>query len=454
MLRLRPAKSIQGRIELPASPDLLFMAALSACAAGRKIKIADVNESAVLHEMRRSLGGHASFELADSTLHITPLCGSDPALLLALPDSLLPYMAIYLFMALGMGKTVTIASASQKQICNFIDTAKRVGIKLETAAVGELTGLKAAEWNSAAVKKVSVDEEECAALLSFIFGARESLSFPIDFHLSSPLRQLAHAFGFSLNVKSPLAEKSDDPVAQRIRFLQSKKKAGSAQSQTFTVEADFAESSKKSGELDISIPGDEILAAALISAKCLVPKGELVLSNVALESWGSQAISFIRKMGSKLSINENGKSSFGIRGTVEIVKVENSGKKIRCAPLYQFLGQLPSMMIAAAFAKDKEKSVFRNLDGLRLYEPDGIDQLEKCLRPLGVRHGEMPDGIVVEGARDFDGFELAEPLAAHIAIAFCMAGLRCLGETSVQSESIEERWPNFENLINEICEFF
>ena len=458
MLNLCPARAIQGKFSLPISPDLLFMAALGACAASLKIKIANVNNSEVLQEIIRCMSGHASFELReDSVLHISPNINDDPALLLPLPNSLLPYRMIYLFMGLGMGKTVTIRSAPQKQINDYIAQAKRIGIKLETETFNnnnELTGLKTVEWKSESIQKANIDEEDCAALLSFIFGKRETLTFGIDFHLSTPLRQLAAAFGFVLNAKS--TEKSDDPIAQRLKFLQSKKKIGQSQNQLYTVEADFKSSSKEDkddDELDIKVPGDEILGAALLSAKCLVPKGELILSNVCLESWGSQTLSFIKKMGAKLNINENGKTSFGIRGTVEIQKAENIGKKIRCTPLYQFAGQLPSMMIAAAFAKEKEKSVFRNLGGLRLYEPDGIDQLEKALRPLGVRHGEMPDGIVVEGARDFDGFELTDALPAHIAIAFCMAGLRCLGKTSINNDSIEARWPDFENFLNEICEF-
>ena len=457
MLNLRPAKTIQGKVELPASPDLLFMAGLGACAAARKIKIANVNESGVLQEIERSLLGHAKFERRDSLLYISPNTNKDPSLLLPLPDSLLPYRMIYLFMGLGMGKTVTMRSAPQKQFDYYIAQAKRIGIKVETETVtNELTGLKITEWKKESLKKVNIDEEDCTALLSFIFGKRENITFGIDFHLSTPLRQLANAFGFALNAKSLNAEKNGDPIAQRLRFLQNKKRGGQTQNQLYTVEADFKSSNKDDKDddgLEIKIPGDEILAAALLSAKCLVPKGDLILSNVCLESWGSQAVSFIKKMGSKLNINETGKTAFGVHGTVETQRVENSGKKIRCTPLYQFFGQLPSMMIAAAFAKEREKSVFRNLGGLRFYEPDGIDQLEKALRPLGVRHGEMPDGIVVEGARDFDGFELTDALPAHIAIAFCMAGLRCLGKTSVQNGSIAARWPDFEKLLSEICEF-
>ncbi|MCL2690535.1 MAG: hypothetical protein FWE57_11920, partial [Chitinispirillia bacterium] len=210
MLNLCPARAIQGKIELPISPDLLYMAALGACASSRKIKITNVNDSGVLQEIIRSMSGHASFELReDSVLYISPNINDDPALLLPLPDSLLSYRMIYLFIGLGMGKTVTIQSAPKKQINDYIAQAKRIGIKIVTEILGDnndgdnqLTGLKTAEWKSEALKKTSIDDEDCTALLSFIFGKRESLTFGIDFNLSTPLRQLAGAFGFILTAKN------------------------------------------------------------------------------------------------------------------------------------------------------------------------------------------------------------------------------------------------------------
>jgi hypothetical protein len=65
----------------------------------------------------------------------------------------------------------------------------------------------------------------------------------------------------------------------------------------------------------------------------------------------------------------------------------------------------------------------------------------------------MPDGIVVEGAKEFDGFDIIETLPAHIAVAFCVAGLKCVGKTSLRDDNIFARWQDFEKMINEICEF-
>ena len=457
MIYLRPAKSVQGKVELPVSPDLLFMAALGACAAEREIRVAGVSETDVVSDIIRALRGHASVELSGNALQITPLpADGDRALLLALPDSLLPYRMIYLFMGLGMGKTVFARSMPQKQRQDFIIQAKRIGITVETVEFDDtdetLTGLKAASFNSVSAQNSCPNEDDCAALLSFLFGRGENLTFTIaDYHLSTPLRQLAGAFGFTLSAKQN-TDAGNDPLAKRMRFLQGKQRDASAQGLMYRVETDFTK--RRDGNdsvMSIAIPGDEALAAALIALKCLIPKGDLEISNAPLEPWAAQAVSFFKKMGCKVNVKDSGKTAFGACGTVTVQKSEYVGRKVQCVPLYQYIGQLPYMAVTAAFAEGK--SVFRELGALRLYEPDGLDQLEKSLRPLGVRHGEMPDGVVIEGAKEFDGFDIKEPLPAYMAAAFCAAGLKCVGKTSINSDSISARWPMFEKLIEEICEF-
>ncbi|MDR0331756.1 MAG: hypothetical protein LBH93_08630 [Chitinispirillales bacterium] len=506
MINLRPAKSIQGKITLPVSPDLLFMAALGACAAGRCVRVGGVSRSDVVDDIVRSLSGHAAIELSGGALSISPKSngGGDPALLLSLPDSLIPYRVIYLFMGLGMGKTVAMKSATQMQLLDFTAQAKRVGVTVEPVNIdrAEAVGLRAAYFDNGIAEGSCPSEDDCAALLAFLFGKRERLTFSIvDYSLSTPLRKLAGAFGFALSAKLCATEGEEGLMSKRMRFLQGRQRSASTQSQTFSVDPDFpggvgnagghgdgepiggvnaservaggddenvnasenvaggsggdcgkqARCADTAAVLDIAVPGDEILAAALIAAKTLVSKGDLELTNVPLESWAMQTISFVKKMGGKINAKENSKTAFGNAGSVTIQKSEYAGRKIRCIPMYQFLGHLPSITVAAAFADGK--SIFRDMAALRLFEPDGIGQLEQSLRPLGVRHGEMPDGIVVEGAKEFDGFDMPEALPAHIAAAFCAAGLRCVGKTSVADDFIVARWPEFEKLINEICEF-
>jgi hypothetical protein len=458
---------MQGKFRLPPSPDLIYMAALAACAAKLSVNIGGVsNDGAVIDEILRSLNGHADINLVDSTLSISPKSinpadntdvntnSGEEALLLTIPDSLLPYRTVYLFMGLGMGKTVVSRSTPPRQITDFIARAKRIGINIETVDVGEATGLRTLSFDSGIAESSCPNEDDCAALLAFLLGKRDKLTFSItDYHLSTPLRRLAHALGLSVNARQCVSSDEDAEMAKRLRFMRGKQRSPEAQSQqSFIVEADFSTiNADTANAINITVPGDETLAAALITAKALVPKGDFELSNVALDPWASQAASFLKKMGAKINMDEQTKTAFGPAGTVTVQKSERVGRKARCIPLYHYLGQLPCMTIAAAFAEGK--SVFRDLEPMRLFDPDGLEQLEQCLRPLGIRHGEMPDGMVIEGAKEFDGFDISEALPAHIAVAFCVAGVKCVGKTSIADDFVVARWPDFEKMINEIFEF-
>jgi len=458
MITLHPAKNMQGKFRLPPSPDLLYMAALAACAAKLRVSINGISGGgSVVDDILRSLQSHADIELADSTLSISPKStdSGEAALLLNIPDSLLPYRTVYIFMGLGMGKTVVSRSTPPRQIADFIARAKGIGVNLETVDVGGTAGLRTLSFDSGIAESSCPGEDDCAALLAFLLGRREKLTFSItDYHLSTPLRRLAHALGFNVSAKQNTPAGENSEMAKRLRFMRSKQKGShdAQNQQSFIVEADFSTTVVDTANaVNIAIPGDETLAAALITAKALVPKGDFELSNVALDPWASQAASFLKKMGAKINTDEQAKTAFGPAGIVTVQKSERAGRKARCIPLYHYLGQLPCMAIAAAFAEGK--SVFRDLEPMRLFDPDGLEQLEQCLRPLGIRHGEMPDGMVIEGAKEFDGFDIIEPLPAHIAAAFCVAGIKCHGKTSIADEFVFARWPNFEKIINEIFEF-
>ena len=456
MITLHPAKSMQGKLNLPPSPDLLYMAALAACAARLRVNIGGINNSAVIEDIIRSLKSHAEIEMVDSTLSISPKStdSGEEALLLTIPDSLLPYRTVYIFMGLGMGKTVVSRSTPQRQLADFAAIAHRIGINVESVNVGETTGLRTLSFDGGIAESSCPNEDDCAALLAFLLGKREKLTFSItDYHLSTPLRRLAHALGLEVNARQCVSSGEDAEMAKRLRFMRGKQRAPEAQNQqNFIVEANFSTiNADTANVVNITIPGDEALAAALITAKALVPKGDFELSNVALDPWASQAVSFLKKMGAKINTDEQTKTAFGPAGVVTVRKSERVGRKARCVPLYHYLGQLPCMTIAAAFAEGK--SVFRDLEPMRLFDPDGLEQLEQCLRPLGIRHGEMPDGMVIEGAKEFDGFDILEPLPAHIAVAFCVAGVKCHGKTSIADEFVFARWPDFEKMISEIFEF-
>ena len=124
---------------------------------------------------------------------------------------------------------------------------------------------------------------------------------------------------------------------------------------------------------------------------------------------------------------------------------------MECTPVEQYIPFIPAMVVMAAFAKGE--SVFRRLDDLRLDEPDGIALIEKCISALGIRHGSMPDGIILKGGYEFDGFDCKFPLPAACAGAFVVAALRCTGTSTINDERLQERLPYLEALLKKVCEY-
>ena len=448
MLTLKPAKSFGGKFNLPPSPDLFLLSAVSSIAAGRVAVVSPVTRTPLTDQWSGSLKNLASFEFESDRCKITPLTGDKSSDFLLLPFEQLPYRDLIVFTLLGMGKTVAFRAVSPKRIEAWVKHARKLGFTLQASAFDENLSISLKEKPDQLSESLAIEQEDVSPLLGLHLGSGCNCSFQIDFQYASPLRLLAPQLGFEVSVKSNIA-KETDPIARRMRMMAKKKRTSSGQQ--FTVKGVFTKSDTDGTPVEIMLPGDEVLGAILTVAKCLFSKGSLVLGNIPLETWATPVFSFVRKMGGKISVQETHRSSFGSTGIISIQKCDLTGRKVECCPAVDFIPYLPSLTVLAAFAQGQ--SVFRDLEDLRNDEPDGIDVIESCIRTLGARLGEMPDGIVMEGKRVFDGFDLSISLPPHIAGCYAIAGLKCIGETTINDELLEQRWPDFQGLLSQLFEF-
>ncbi len=447
MLTVNPVKTLQGKFDLPPSQDLFLLAVITAIAARQKTVISPIRESPLIKQWCGSFGALTSFHFDSDSCTVNPITGEDSASFLMLDYNDLPYKDLILFILLGMGKTVAFRSISSKRIDSIREMIRRYGADCEIKMFDDNPGITLSKPPSVN-EAFRVEEKDISPLLGLHIGAGLPLKLQTTFPFSNPLRHLAPFFGFEINFKSAVPRETD-PIFKRIKMMQSVKDQ-SSQGQRFTLTCDFTHPVASEEPVGISLPGDEILSTVMLSAKCLFPKGSFVISNMPLETWAAPAMGFIRKMGCKVSVQETHRTSFGSAGMFSIQKCELVGRKIECNPSSLYSSHLPAMVVLAAFAKGQ--SVFRNLQDLRNDDPDGIDQLETCIRTLGARHGEMPDGIVMDGGKDFDGFDLTGNIPSHIAASFAIAGLKCLGTTTIADDALKMRWPDFENILSKLCE--
>ncbi len=446
MLEIRPAKEIKGSVRLPPSGDLFFLSIVMALAAKAPARISPCRDIPLVSWWEKILAGHAVFACSAESCTVEP--ANDPgAPVITLPYEEIPYRDFVVFALLGLGKIMLMDPLPRARLEVWTKLAADLGCSLHTGDVKGKTSLSLSGGENFRVRDAVRPIEEVHPILGLALGLGKQMSLTTDTVFASPVRHGLASFGYQISVTNNLHDKNEDPLVRRMRFLQIGKK--SDQPLLFTVAADF--SKRHDVRPEIQVPGDDVLCAIIAVAKCIVPKGSLIIENAGLESWNTATLSLFRKMGGVVAMQETAATSFGSCGTVTLTKFGHSGRKVDCVPLFHYAPQLPAMLVLAAYGAGQ--SVFRGLADLRNDEPDGITQIVSCVKLLGARHGEMPDGIVVDGSRQFDGFDLVEYLPAHLAAGFAVAGLRCMGKTTVNDEAILRRWPRFGEMLNSICEF-
>jgi hypothetical protein len=448
VLTINHAKALQGKLTLPPSPDLFLVAAFASIAAKQPIRIHPLNNCPTFNRWMTILDGHAALTRENDACVIDPRSGVSSNDIV-FTDSHIPYRDLTVFLALGARKRVLFRRISEKRLALWRDQAQRTGFVVEIVQEGETRGLTLAAGASQATLPSSIEEQDIHPVLGLLFGLRAKHSFQIDCTLSTPFRWLCASLGYDIEVQRDIGDAEKDPLVRRMRIKARQRL--SSQDQLFAITADFSSPSAVEGITGLLLPGDEVLLALFLTAKSLIPKGSLVIDNAPLEPWAAPLIMLMRKMGCKLSQQETHQTAFGTAGAITFPRFALTGQKADFVPHYYYDTQLPAMAVLAAFAEGQ--SVFRKFNDLRLNDPDGIKQLEACLKTVGVKYGDMPDGFVIKGDRQHDGFDLIEPLPAPLAGAFAVAGLHCVGSTTVNDETLLERWPDFADMLGKFCEF-
>jgi hypothetical protein len=426
-----------------------MLAAVTAMARRTPLRITPPADAPVLRDWAAAMEAHLRCVWTDDACEVVPQPAGE-SLRVAFDFPALPYRDLIVFTLLGMGKTAVFRSITPGRCDLWREQARRAGFTLAIETRDNDTCISLAAETPPAAAGGTVDENDLQPLLGLLLGSGGKKTFIMDTVPASPLRTVAPLFGCSIEVRSSIPRERNE-LARRLHHLQQKQHPAGA-GQQFVVTADFSGGTAVAADpVNLSLPGDELAAALFIAAKCLFPKSQLVIGNVPLETWATPTIAFIRKMGCKVSLQETGRTAFGPAGLVHIQNAGLSGRKMDCVPAVQYIPFVPSMVVTAAYAEDE--TILRGLADLRSDEPDGIAQIETCIRSLGARHGELPDGIVLKGGRDFDGFDIAEPMPAHVAAAFAVAGLRCIGATTVNDEQVLRRLPSFGTMLGNIAEY-
>jgi hypothetical protein len=447
VLTIKRAKALQGTFSLPPSPDLFLCAAFAALAVNRSMTIASLKPTPLLTRLSTLLTGFFELAWTENGCSLT-ICPETRPGAFHFDDDQLPYRDLIVFLALSSRVPVLFGKITEQRLAFWQEQASRIGYTLEPVQNGERRGLVLAGETVIGADIPHLQEQDIHAALGLFWGLRAKRSFQIDFTLSSPFRHLIQAFGFELGVKRDLGEAEKDPLVRRMK-IQLRQRL-SSQEQLFTVTADFSKAMPEE-PVAIDLPGDEVLLGQLLTAKSLLHKGSFIIDNAPLEPWAFPVLTLMRKMGSRPSLQESRITAFGGCGMITVQRFDLTGQKTDFSPQPQYAFHLPAMALLCSFAEGE--SVFRKFDDVRRSDPDTIHQLETCLTIMQVKFGDIPDGFVIKGSPEYDGFDLPEPLGAHITGAFALAGHCCVGSTTVHDAAILERWPEFNTIIENYFEY-
>jgi hypothetical protein len=446
VFEIKPANQISGAIDAPPSPDLFILSAFMSLTTRAAVRVTPAPDTPYVNEWTAALAPARSIRMENATAVIEPGPDAPSPGELALPGTGIPYRDFVVFLLLGLGYRPVFASLSLARAQEWKELATRFCCVLEAVNGGGRTVISLSSTDGFAAPNEGITFDDLYPLLGLCVGLGKQIQLRTNFQFISVLRHLLPLFGCELAVKSNMVDPRRDPIARRIQLLQKKKEEESI---SFSITCNA--SRRPDREIAIDLPGDGVFTSVLVAAKSLIQKGNLIIRNVLLEPWDLQTVDYVRKMGCRPAIQEEKQGGFGGVGMMQLQNFALSSRNITCRPACHVADHLAAMSVCAAFAEGQ--SVFRGLEDLRRDLPDGLAALLSCVKILGARFGGMPDGMIIDGARQFDGFDITESLPAPLAAAFAVAGIKCMGTSRVNDEQIVRRWPDFAKRLWSVIEF-
>ena len=192
----------------------------------------------------------------------------------------------------------------------------------------------------------------------------------------------------------------------------------------------------------LTIPGDISSAAYYIIAGLLVKDSEVRVENVSLNATRMGFVEVLKKMRAPITVEQVGEMGFEPYGTIEIKSVEIKGRRMVGELIPTIIDELPVMAIVSAAAQGT--SVIRDAYELRNQKIDRIKSIATNLRKMGIKVGELDDGMAIDGGTGLEGAEIESFGDHRIAMSFAVAGLIASGPTVIKdAECVEISYPGF-----------
>jgi 3-phosphoshikimate 1-carboxyvinyltransferase len=199
----------------------------------------------------------------------------------------------------------------------------------------------------------------------------------------------------------------------------------------------------------VIVPGDISSAAFWLVAAAIVPGSELLITNVGVNPTRTGVLDALAMMEANIS-QENERIVAG--EPVADLRVKYSQLKaceISGDLIPRLIDEIPILAVAAAFAKGT--TIIKDAAELRVKESDRLAVMATELGKMGVKIGELTDGLTITGGNELKGAEVDSYNDHRIAMSLAIAALPAVGKTTIhRAEAASISYPNFVSTLTQV----
>lgn len=199
----------------------------------------------------------------------------------------------------------------------------------------------------------------------------------------------------------------------------------------------------------VSVPGDISSAAFFLVLGSLISQGELLIRNVGINPTRTGVLDVLLQMGADIQIEERTEVCGEPRANLRVRPAALHGIEIQGEIIPRLIDEVPIIAVAACLAEGE--TIIRDASELRVKETDRIRTVVEGLHGMGAKIEELPDGIRIQGSLSLLGGRASSHGDHRLAMAWCVAGL--LSEEGATIEGMRAAavsFPNFLTMVTDI----
>ena len=289
---------------------------------------------------------------------------------------------------------------------------------------------------------------------------------PISYRMTVPSAQVKSCLllaGLNARGRTRVIEKGGltrDHTERMLRWFGVEVETGQEQDGDALSEVLAVEGPASFAARDLSIPGDISSAVFFIAAALLLPGSELEVKDVGLNPTRTQILHTLTQLQADVKVYEERERSNETVGTIrvrgregDLAPVEGSQANILNGSLIpQLIDELP--MLAVLGTQVSGGLMIRDAAELRVKESDRIAAVVRNLRAMGAEVTEYEDGLKVAGPTRLRGAKLDAFGDHRIAMAFAIAALIADGESEIAraADSVGVSFPEFFRILESAVE--